>query len=306
VIRFSVIIPTRDRPERLARCLHSFCDLTYPAGAWEIVVVNDGGARSFSAITPQLRESLPLRLLDKPQGGPAAARNYGAAHAANDFLAFTDDDCRVPADWLTEFAAGLEQTGYDALGGRWRNPQPHNTAMQAAAYLIEFMYGFMRDTAGYPLLLVSNNAVYRRTAFVDAGGFDESFPLAAGEDLELGFRFASRDYRQGYWPNARVWHDHNLTGWGHVRQQFRYGRGGHFFVLAQKKLRQAGPVVQPAPAGNFYRALWHDLRGQNAPGDLIALIAAGQFAYRLGQFSQRQLSRLHTLKKMAQSVIGAG
>lgn len=258
-------------------------------------MVNDGGKASFTAVSPQLHQSLPLKLIDAPQAGPAAARNQGAAEAAYDYLAFTDDDCQVTPDWLAQFATGFGYTGCDALGGAWCNPQPDKMAMRAAQFLIEFMYDYMRDETRNSLMLVSNNVAYKRAAFTVVGGFDETFPLAAGEDMELGFRLVAHGYRQGHWPAAQVWHHHNLSSWGHIRQQFRYGRGGHFFLQAIAEQSQNGSAVQPGSARNFYRALGGSVRQQGERWTFGALVAVAQVAYRLGQFYQRQVSRLNGL-----------
>ena len=295
MMRFSVIIPTRNRPERLAACLRSFCQLAYPAGAWELIVVNDGGADSFTAVSPQLQQSLPLRLITVAQAGPAAARNQGAAAASFENLAFTDDDCQVLPDWLHQFAAGLSQTGCDGLGGAWRNPQPDKLAMRAAQFLIEFMYEYMQDEAKNRLMLVSNNVAYKRAAFTAVCGFSQRFPLAGGEDMELGFRMVASGYRQGYWPTAQVWHHHNLTSWGHIQQQFRYGRGGHYFLQAIADQAKNGLVMQPQPAKEFYAALGSSAKQRQEPFPFLALVAMAQTAYRLGQFYQRQASRLARL-----------
>ena len=98
--RFSIIIPTKDRPEALFHCLESFTRLDYPD--WELIVVNDGGAESFANLPERLLEILPITLVDQEASGPAAARNYGASLASGDYLAFTDDDCRVEPDWLLQ------------------------------------------------------------------------------------------------------------------------------------------------------------------------------------------------------------
>lgn len=291
-MRFSVVIPTRNRPERLVACLDSFMQLDYPAEAWELIVVNDGGEASFTAVSPQLQQSLPLKLIDAPQAGPAAARNRGADAASFDYLAFTDDDCQVTPDWLYQFAIGFTQTDCDALGGAWCNPQPDKLAMRAAQFLIEFMYEYMRDASHNNLMLVSNNVAYKRAAFTAVGGFNESFPLAAGEDMELGFRLVANGHSQGYWPLAKVWHHHNLSSWGHVRQQFRYGRGGHFFLQAMAEQAQTSVAVQPGSARDFYIALGESVKQQEEPWSFSALVAVAQAAYRLGQFYQRQMSRL--------------
>jgi glycosyltransferase involved in cell wall biosynthesis len=284
MMKFSVIIPTRNRPAALADCLHSFTNLNYPAGAWELIVVNDGGDRSFTAVSAQLQATLPLQLVTIKGAGPAAARNAGAGRASGDYLAFTDDDCRVTPDWLQQFAHGFAQTGLAALGGQSLNPQPGQSGMAASQFLIDFLYEYMQDQAGNALLLVSNNVAYRREVFVAAGGFNESFPLAAAEDMELSRRLVQQGCRQAYYPAAKVWHYHQLTAWGHVRQQFRYGRGAYFFHQACRRggLRE----IQPANERTFYPALAAAVRRARLPFLTGLLLLAGQVAYQAGSVYQ--------------------
>jgi glycosyltransferase involved in cell wall biosynthesis len=283
-MKFSVVIPTRNRPAALAGCLHSFTALDYPLGAWELIVVNDGGDSSFTAVSDQLQTALPLRLVTIAAAGPAAARNAGARLASGDYLAFTDDDCRVTPDWLQQFAQGFRQTGLEALGGQTLNPQADKIGMSASQFLIDFLYEYMQDQTGNALLLVSNNVAYRRDVFATVGGFNESFPLAAAEDMEMSYRLVQQGYHQAYYPLAKVWHHHRLTPWGHVRQQFRYGRGAHFFRRAWR--RDDLKCIQPVSEYSFYPALAAAIRRAHLPRRTGLLLVAGQLAYRVGTFYQ--------------------
>lgn len=287
---FSIVVPTYNRPERLRACLQSFLQLDYPAERWELIVVNDGGAQSFTAVTDALRDALPLRLVDGPHAGPAATRNLGASLAGGDILAFTDDDCRVFPDWLQAFAAGFANPRWDALGGRAVTPFEQNMAEQAWQHLTDFLYDFMRDDGGNLLLLISNNAAYRRAAFEKVGGFNETFPLAAAEDMELSYRMLRAGYHQRFWEQAKIWHYHHLTLWGHVRQQFRYGRGGYYFSRMQR-LHHDQPLMQLYYQAHFYPSLWQSLRRQGTPLPVQGLVRLAQVAYRLGMRYQRMSSR---------------
>ncbi|RMG93455.1 MAG: glycosyltransferase [Chloroflexi bacterium] len=284
-MQFSVIIPTRNRPFALVRCLHSFLALDFPRDQWELIVVNDGGERSFQAISPFYREMLPLRLVTVPFAGPAAARNAGAKLATGEFLAFTDDDCQVEPDWLHAFAAGFDQTQADAFGGRILNNFAGNRAAEAAQHLIDFLLNFLCDAEGNALLLLSNNVAYRRRVFEQLGGFDETFPLAAAEDFEMGYRLLAHGFRQQVWPEARVWHDHPVDGMSFLRQQFRYGRGGYFFW--KKRREAAGEGVAMKTAVSFYSAFLRSLRESSQPFDIWVMSLAAQVAYRAGQWYQR-------------------
>lgn len=278
---FSVIIPTWNRPKRLAKCLGAFLNLDYPAAGWELIVVNDGGERSFAAVTDELNMALPMQLLEQEHSGPAAARNFGSQSARGKYLAFTDDDCCVYPDWLARFEEGFSQGKWDALGGRAVNPDPTNLSGQTSEYFTDFLYGYYRLPNKNAYLLISNNASYRRSVFHDLGGFDKRFPFAASEDRELSHRLVAYGYRQSYWPKAQVWHHHAQTWWKHIRMQFRYGRGDNYFrrALADKGIPEF--IGQPSKHRfplELSRCLWRD----RAPFATWLLLACTQLAYKAG------------------------
>jgi glycosyltransferase involved in cell wall biosynthesis len=285
---FSVVIPTWNRPEALRSCLQSFTKLAYPSDKWELIVVNDGGAESFTAVSDSLANTLPLKLITIEHGGPAAARNAGARLAQGEFLAFTDDDCQVFPDWLHQFAQGFTDKRWDALGGQAVTPFEQNVGEQAWQHLTDFLYNFMRDDQGNALLLISNNVAYRRAVFTALDGFDESFPLAAAEDMELSYRLLKHHFQQRFYPAAKVWHYHHLSAWGHVRQQFRYGRGGYYFSKVQK--RQPRSLLRGLYAQEFfYPSLWRSFRRQGVALPVASTIYLAQQAYRLGGWYEQLL-----------------
>lgn len=287
---FSVIIPTYNRPQALRACLQSFTKLDYAAGAWELIVVNDGGHESLTAVDEPLMAQLPIQLLTAPHAGPAAARNFGAQRANGQLLAFTDDDCQVTPNWLQAFAAGFADGRWQALGGHSQTPFLQNQAEQAWQYLTNFLNEFMRDDDGNALLLLSNNVAYRRQLFAELGGFNQSFPLAAAEDMELSYRLLAAGGRQRLLPTAVVWHYHHLTAWGYLKQQFRYGRGGYYFgeVLRARPSERLRPLYLNQA---FLASLQQAMRRQGVPFAVQRLVMASQRAYQLGLRYQRWADR---------------
>ena len=285
-MKFSVIIATKDRPESLQLCLESFREMEYPAGDWELILVNDGGATTYAGVTPAQKVALPLTLLNAPQsGGPGSARNLGARAARGEYLAFTDDDCRVAPDWLSQYELLLSTGGWDAAGGLSLNPFPGNQASEAWNYLVAFLYKYWHDDRGNVVMIVSNNAAVRRDVFLTLGGFDESFVTAASEDREFSYRLLANGYRQTFCPEARVWHHQlNPTTWNYIRTQFRYGRGGAYFLekIEEKSIKDA---VRIEPQGHpvYPIALWKAMIDERKSLKLILLITIGQVAHRLGR-----------------------
>jgi GT2 family glycosyltransferase len=278
-MRFSVVIPTYNRPEPLRRCLEGFTRLDHPS--WELLVVNDGGKTSFASVDDALRARLPLTTIDAPHAGPAAARNAGARAARGEFLAFTDDDCIPEPDWLKQLERGFAQEQAVALGGSAINPFPESIPAVTWELYLEFLREYFQDASGNGLMLPSNNLSFRRDAFWSVNGFDETFPLAAAEDVDLAYRVVAAGLRQRYFDEARVWHHHRSTARGYLRQQFRYGRGSF-------DLRRRRYSVQAIPRrpGEFYWRLAQFLRRRRAPLGVWALVSLTPFAHRAGIVSQ--------------------
>ena len=107
----SIVVPTRDRPEALGRCLSSL-----GGRADEVVVVDDGSADR--ARVAAIAEAAGARLVRLGGSGPAAARNAGAAAARGAVVCFIDDDCEAGAGWAAALAAPILAGGAAASGGR--------------------------------------------------------------------------------------------------------------------------------------------------------------------------------------------
>lgn len=92
----SVIIPTRDRPEKLVQAIDSVLSQTYES--YEIIVVDDGSIVDVEKILEKFYADRILCLKHEKVSGACVARNSGLLHAKGDFIAFLDDDDR----WLPQ------------------------------------------------------------------------------------------------------------------------------------------------------------------------------------------------------------
>ena len=174
-MRAAVIVPTYNRPARLARCLDALA--RQEAEGFEIVVVDDGGTADLApAIVACPR---PVTLLRQENAGPGAARNLGARAAAAEILAFTDDDCRPEPGWLPALMRRLEAEPEALAGGHTVNLLGHNLYAEASQTLIDFLYDYFGAQAGAMPFFTSNNIACRREPFLELGGFGGGFPLAA-------------------------------------------------------------------------------------------------------------------------------
>ena len=251
---FSIVIPTYNRPERLADCLAAIALLDYPRHRFEVIVVDDGSNVSLEPVVTPLQNQLDITLLRQENAGPAAARNQGAAKAKGQFLAFTDDDCQPSADWLTQFAACFATAPQSMLGGKTINALVNNPYSTASQKLIDYLYEYYNPAKGKEAFFASNNIAMPTANFRALGGFDISFPLAAAEDRDFCDRW-NRAYPMLYVPEARVNHYHKLSLASFWRQHFGYGRGACCFH--QLRSQRAAKQIEVEPLSFYWDLLFY-------------------------------------------------
>ncbi|NEQ26051.1 MAG: glycosyltransferase [Microcoleus sp. SIO2G3] len=225
---FSIIVPTFNRPDRLAACLQSFAQIDYRRDRFEIIVVDDGGDVPLTSVVAAFQAQLSVTLLRQPHAGPAAARNTGTTQAKGEFLVFTDDDCLATSDWLEKLAARFTETRDRIIGGTTLNALSSNFYSTASQLLIDYLYSYYNFNPNEARFFASNNFALSKTLFEAIGGFNITFPLAAGEDREFCYRWLDRGYGMTYAPEVVVYHAHELTLFKFWRQQFNYGRGAFY------------------------------------------------------------------------------
>src|SRR5579871_5771350 len=133
---FSVIIPTRNRPQQLSQCLAALASLDYPRDRFEVLVIDDGSTQPLESVISDWKSRVPVRLLIQSNTGPATARNRGAAEARGGWLAFLDDDCRAAPGWLKGFA-DTAASSEEVLGGATQNVSPHRPCSAASQALVD-------------------------------------------------------------------------------------------------------------------------------------------------------------------------
>ncbi|WP_293337903.1 glycosyltransferase [Microcoleus sp. CAWBG58] len=243
---FSIIVPTYNRPEKLAQCLQSFVELEYPRDKFQVIVVNDSTEISVETTISPFQNELNITLLTQPNSGPATARNTGAFAAEGKFLVFTDDDCTVAADWLQNLEKRFRETPDCLIGGLTVNALPDNIYSTASQQLIDYLYSYYNAIGDRAQFFTSNNFALPAEAFEKIGGFDTSFSLAAGEDREFCFRWLNLGGRAVYAPEVTVYHSHALTLRKFWRQQFNYGRGAFLFGEIISKSGAKGKRQHPS------------------------------------------------------------
>ncbi|MEV6490425.1 glycosyltransferase [Actinoplanes sp. NPDC051633] len=192
----TVVVATRNRAGRLME--------TMPMHEGPVILVDnasdDGTPDLIEAAFPQVRV---VRLEDN-RG--AAARNAGVELAATEFVAFADDDSYWTAGSLRKAAGLLRDFPRTGLLCAQVLVGPEQFLDPISAEMARAPLGVPDDAPGPAVLgFLSCAAVVRRSAFLQAGGFNPTLHVY-GEEALLAMDMAAAGWLLSYTPELTVRH----------------------------------------------------------------------------------------------------
>jgi GT2 family glycosyltransferase len=198
--RVSVVVLTHNRAPELARTLaHT---LALPERPPVIVVDNGSGDGTAAMVAARFPE---VRLIRLRENFGAAARNVGARSAATRYVAFCDDDTAwapgslALAEALLDDHPRVAALSARVLVGAERREDPACAAMAASPLPSWDLPG--RAVVGF----LAGASVFRRDAFLDAGGYEPRF-FIGGEEALLAYDLLARGWRIVYSDRLTVHH----------------------------------------------------------------------------------------------------
>ncbi len=111
----SVVLPTRNRAERLPTAIASVLAQTYER--WELIVIDDGSDDETAALLATIDDPR-VRAVSRPHAGVSAARNAALELIRGELVAYLDDDNTMHPEWLKSVVWAFEhRPGVDVLYG---------------------------------------------------------------------------------------------------------------------------------------------------------------------------------------------
>jgi len=208
----SVIINTNGRADSLRRTLLGLDALEYPR--FEVVVVVGPDRDGFPAALEGFADRIVI--VETGERNLSVSRNLGIRAAHGRYVAFIDDDAIPDPWWLSDLIPTFENdevaaTGgpvFDFTGGRLQvrystctrgglaramtsGPNPSHTLSAPESWTIPYTIG--------------TNSLFRRSAVVSCGGFDEAFAYYLDE-TDLCMRLVDAGFRVELGESGHVYH----------------------------------------------------------------------------------------------------
>lgn len=223
----SVVVPVFNGEKNIGECIKSLLELDYPKERLKIIIVDNNSTDS----TKEIIKRYSVKYLLEKRRGSYNARNTGIKKATGEIIAFTDSDCIVGKDWITNLIRGFSDEKVGGVGGRIIAFEPRTIVEQYSANHIDSL----NQEMFVPEFIVTANAAYRHDLLKKVGYFEGS--LSSGGDVDMGWKVNDLGYRILYEKDAGVYHKHRTTLIGLFKQFFKYGEG-HVKLFKIKKQRK--------------------------------------------------------------------
>lgn len=255
----SVIICARNEQKNLEENLPLILEQEYPD--FEVVVVNDCSVdeshlvlRDLSARYKHLKV-VAINEHERFKHGKKFAVTLGIKASKNEYLLFTDADCRPSsAAWLKRMQQHFSDERYEIILGY----SPYQRLSGFVNRLIRFETFFTAlnylayTLQGIPYMGVGRNMAYKKSLFFSGKGFAAHMHIPSGDDdLFVNQNATPFNTVIEIHPESHVWSEPKMTFSEYYTQKLRHLGAGK----AYKKAHQNMLGLQAASAISFYLLL---------------------------------------------------
>jgi glycosyltransferase involved in cell wall biosynthesis len=240
----SVVICTYNRADLARQAITSVLAQDFPQTGYELLIIDNNSTDHTGALAQEFCGAYPnVRFFLENKVGLSHARNRGWQEAGGEYVAYIDDDCKVPPSWLKAAANVIEQEHPAAFGGPfypfYNSPKP--------AWFKDEYGSHVQGQEMRPLIdreyLDGMNMFIRADALELSGGFDPDFgmkgkKIAYGEETDLIYRLRKQAEKIYYAPEVFVYHlvrSEKMNLWTNLVMSFS---GGYYYAKIAKQSKR--------------------------------------------------------------------
>jgi cellulose synthase/poly-beta-1,6-N-acetylglucosamine synthase-like glycosyltransferase len=239
----AVVVPAFNEEKVIVQTVRSLLASNGPG--FEIVVVDDGSwDDTYAVVSEAFGDEPRVRAFRKPNGGKAAALNYGIRQTTAPIVIALDADTVFHPDTVQRLAAAFRNSKVGAVAGNAKVGNRINLLTKWQA--LEYVTSQNLDRRAFDVLngiTVVPGAVgaWRRDLILEAGGFSTD---TLAEDADLTMSVLRRGYDVVYEDRAIAWTEAPDTVAGLLKQRFRW-----VFGTLQAAWKQRRTILRPRFGG---------------------------------------------------------
>jgi len=225
--RVSVLIPAYNEEKVIVRTIRSVLNSDY--NNLHVIVIDDGSKdRTFEVAREAYAKDIAagrVQVLTKPNGGKAAALNYGLQYVEEEIYVGIDADTVIAMDAISKLIPHFEDPTVGAVAGNAKVGNRVNlwTRWQALEYITS--QNFERRALNlFNVVTVVPGAIgaWRTAAAKAAGGYPIN---TVAEDADLTMNILEQRYKVVYEDRALAFTEAPIDAKGLMRQRFRWSFG---------------------------------------------------------------------------------
>lgn len=228
---YSLVVVARNEEENLPLLLASLSKIDYPAGMYEIILVDDNSSDETYNIMQEMADKYEnvrtIRITEKTLPGKKEGLQSALETAEKEILLMTDADCIVKPDWLHTYNYYWDDKTTLIAGYAPETGLKRSIAGDFRRFIGLVAAGVYAATIGLkiPFSCAGRNLAIKREELINRGGYKSMTVSKAGDDKELinlirtnGGKIKYNSHKSVFtFPETRSFHEQQKRRFGIIK-----------------------------------------------------------------------------------------
>lgn len=251
-LAISVVICTYNRAELLANGLQTLCEQTLALTDYEVIVVDNNSQDNTRAVVKDFCRRYPnIRYFFESQQGLSHARNRGWREAKAAYVAYIDDECKVPSQWLATARQIIDRLSPAVFGGPYygyHNSIPPRWWKESYEAFVPYATARVLSDGKY---LRGGNIFIKRRILEFLEGFEIALGMS-GNKVAYGEESHFQRRVRTALPDELIYYDPRLYAYHLVRPEkmswryilsSRFSSGRHIYTVYWDNMPQTNRLI---------------------------------------------------------------
>jgi glucosyl-dolichyl phosphate glucuronosyltransferase len=212
-----------------------------------LIINNNSSDNTNNIISNQLKNEPNIRAFNEKNQGLSFARNRGYKESKGEYVAYIDDDCKAPPQWLSVAKEVIEKTSPSVFGGPYypfyNTPKPKWFKDEYGSHVQDTKARLLREDE----YLDGANIFFKRALLQEMGGFDPSLGML-GQKIGYGEETALLRSIRSCRPNEPIYYEPGLYV---------------YHLVQRKKMKLLSIIPARFASGRYYYRIFYEKQKAN-------------------------------------------